>query len=91
MPKKETVGIVVSNKMDKTITVAVKKQVAHKKYRKIIAKTNKYYADDPFNKCKTGDIVKIQETRPLSKNKRWKLIQLIIKRNDTNTNLFKHS
>lgn len=77
MAKKETVGIVVSNKMNKTITVIVKKQVAHKKYKKIIAQTNKYYADDPFNQCKIGDIVKIQETRPLSKKKHWKLIKLI--------------
>nr|YP_009393567.1 ribosomal protein S17 [Bostrychia simpliciuscula]ARW62129.1 ribosomal protein S17 [Bostrychia simpliciuscula] len=77
MPKKETVGIVVSNKMNKTIIVMVKKQIAHKKYKKIIAKTNKYYADDTFNQCKIGDIVKIQETRPLSKYKHWKLIKLI--------------
>lgn len=77
MSKKETVGVVISNKMNKTITVIVKRQIAHKKYGKIIAKTNKYYADDPLNKCKIGDIVKIQETRPLSKNKHWKLIELI--------------
>lgn len=77
MSRKETVGIVISNKMNKTITVVVKKQVAHKKYRKIVVKTNKYHADDPFNQCKIGDTVKIQETRPLSKNKHWKLIQLV--------------
>nr|YP_009398950.1 ribosomal protein S17 [Cliftonaea pectinata]ARW68145.1 ribosomal protein S17 [Cliftonaea pectinata] len=77
MPKKETNGIVISNKMEKTIVVIVKKQIPHKKYGKIMTKTNKYYVDDPSNKCKIGDLVKIQETRPLSKNKRWKLIELI--------------
>nr|YP_009392731.1 ribosomal protein S17 [Bostrychia tenella]ARW61293.1 ribosomal protein S17 [Bostrychia tenella] len=77
MSRKETIGIVISNKMNKTITVIVRKQVAHKKYKKIIAKSNKYYADDPFNQCQIGDTVKIQETRPLSKNKHWKLIKLV--------------
>nr|YP_009398520.1 ribosomal protein S17 [Lophocladia kuetzingii]ARW67706.1 ribosomal protein S17 [Lophocladia kuetzingii] len=77
MPTKETSGIVISNKMDKTITVIVKKQVSHKKYGKIITKTNKYYAHDPLNQCKIGDKVKIKETRPLSKKKRWTLIELI--------------
>nr|ARW60654.1 ribosomal protein S17 [Polysiphonia sp.] len=77
MPKKETSGIVISNKMNKTITVIVKNPIAHKKYSKIITKTNKYYVDDPYNKCNIGDRVRIQETRPLSKNKRWKIIELI--------------
>nr|YP_010851465.1 ribosomal protein S17 [Echinothamnion hookeri]WGH14442.1 ribosomal protein S17 [Echinothamnion hookeri] len=77
MPNKETFGIVVSNKMNKTITVIVKKPVAHKKYGKIINRTNKYYVDDPFNQCNIGDKVRIQETRPLSKNKRWKIVKLI--------------
>nr|QCI07070.1 ribosomal protein S17 [Haraldiophyllum bonnemaisonii] len=77
MAKKETAGKVISNKMDKTIIVAVKKQVSHKKYGKIMIKTNKYYAHDADNICNIGDIVKIQETRPLSKNKRWKLIELL--------------
>nr|YP_009396854.1 ribosomal protein S17 [Ophidocladus simpliciusculus]ARW66040.1 ribosomal protein S17 [Ophidocladus simpliciusculus] len=79
MSKKETSGIVISNKMDKTIVVIVKKPIAHKKYGKIIEKTNKYYVHDPLNKCKIGDQVKIQETRPLSKNKRWKLVESIKK------------
>nr|YP_009394803.1 ribosomal protein S17 [Polysiphonia elongata]ARW63365.1 ribosomal protein S17 [Polysiphonia elongata] len=79
MTKKETLGTVISNKMDKTITVAVKQQLKHKKYGKIINKTKKYYADDPQNRCNIGDKVKIQETRPLSKNKRWKIIELIQK------------
>nr|YP_010851664.1 ribosomal protein S17 [Echinothamnion hystrix]WGH14640.1 ribosomal protein S17 [Echinothamnion hystrix] len=77
MPNKETFGTVVSNKMNKTITVIVKKPVAHKKYGKIINRTNKYYVDDPLNECNIGDRVRIQETRPLSKNKRWKIVKLI--------------
>lgn len=79
MTNKENVGIVISNKMHKTITVAVKKKISHKKYNKIITKTNKYYADDPNNECHIGDVVKIQETKPISKNKRWKLISKITK------------
>lgn len=79
MSRKETYGIVISNKMDKTVTVAVKKQVAHKKYKKIMIRTNKYYAHDDLNQCEIGDRVKIQETRPLSKNKRWNVIELIKK------------
>nr|ARW69372.1 ribosomal protein S17 [Polysiphonia sp.] len=77
MNKKETTGIVISNKMNKTIIVVVKKPIAHKKYGKIITKTNKYYVDDPLNECHIGDKVRIQETRPLSKNKRWKILELI--------------
>nr|QCI08271.1 ribosomal protein S17 [Pterothamnion crispum] len=80
MPIKETLGLVINNKMHKTITVAVKKQVSHKKYGKIIIKTNKYYAHDENNECKIGDFVKIQETKPISKNKRWILINKIIKK-----------
>ena len=79
MTKKEIYGIVISDKMNKTIIVAVKKQISHKKYKKFINKTNKYYAHDNFNECKIGDKVKIQETRPLSKNKRWNMIELIKK------------
>nr|WCH56369.1 ribosomal protein S17 [Hypnea sp.] len=78
MPSKETIGIVISNRMEKTITVAIKNQVKHKKYSKIIAKTKKYYAHDEYNECKTGDIVKIKETKPISKIKRWKFISKII-------------
>jgi len=73
----EIIGIVISNKMNKTITVIVKKQTSHKKYRKIITKTEKYYAHDPLNECKIGDLVRIRKTIPLSKNKRWELIKLI--------------
>lgn len=77
MTKKENIGLVISNKMNKTIVVAVKTKISHKKYGKIITKTNKYYAHDSLNKCQIGDRVKIQETKPISKNKRWNLIELI--------------
>ena len=76
MPKKETLGTVISNKMDKTIVVAVKNPIAHKRYGKIVIKTNKYYVHDPLNEYRIGDKVKIQETRPLSKNTRWQVIKL---------------
>lgn len=75
MPIKEIIGQVISHKMDKTITVAVNHQVAHKKYNKIIFKTKKYYAHDENNKYKQGDIVKIKETKPISKKKCWTVIQ----------------
>ena len=77
MPIKEKVGIVVSNKMSKTATVAVKTKVSHKKYHKILARTKKYKVHDEYNSCQIGDIVKIQETRPLSKTKCWTLITKI--------------
>nr|YP_009399764.1 ribosomal protein S17 [Digenea simplex]ARW69583.1 ribosomal protein S17 [Digenea simplex] len=77
MHNRETLGIVISNKMNKTAVVSVKKPISHKKYRKIILKTNKYYVHDPLNTCNVGDVVRIKETRPLSKNKRWQLIDLV--------------
>nr|YP_009293993.1 ribosomal protein S17 [Ahnfeltia plicata]AOM65681.1 ribosomal protein S17 [Ahnfeltia plicata]UAT97271.1 ribosomal protein S17 [Ahnfeltia plicata]UAT97476.1 ribosomal protein S17 [Ahnfeltia plicata] len=80
MPIKETVGTVISNKMEKTITVVVNKKIAHYKYNKIMARTNKYYAHDEYNECNIGDIVKIQETRPISKNKRWRFISKLVKK-----------
>nr|YP_009244616.1 ribosomal protein S17 [Agarophyton chilense]AMK96858.1 ribosomal protein S17 [Agarophyton chilense]ASP44752.1 30S ribosomal protein S17 [Agarophyton chilense]UAD84416.1 ribosomal protein S17 [Agarophyton chilense] len=80
MYKKYTIGTVISNKMDKTITVAVKNKVPHLKYKKIITKSNKYYAHDEYNQCYIGDIVKIRPHRPLSKKKRWILIEKIRKK-----------
>nr|QUE28839.1 ribosomal protein S17 [Porphyropsis coccinea] len=77
MATKEKVGQVTSNKMDKTIVVAVENRIAHKKYGKIIVKTKKYKAHDENNSCSIGDIVKIIETRPLSKTKSWKLLNKI--------------
>lgn len=79
MPIQETIGIVISNKMDKTITVTVKTKIAHKKYSKTITKTNKYYVHDENNECAIGDIVKIQATKPISKKKRWKFVNRLIK------------
>jgi len=78
MTNKEILGKVTSNKMNKTIIVSVQTQVSHKKYAKIMTKTNKYYVHDEENQCNIGDLVKIKATRPLSKNKRWILIKKII-------------
>lgn len=77
MPIKEVIGKVISNKMDKTITVAVIKKISHKKYNKVLSKTKKYYVHDEKNNYSIGDIVKIQEIRPISKNKCWKVIKKI--------------
>lgn len=77
MAVKERVGIVVSNKMDKTIVVAVESRSPHPKYGKIVVKTKKFKAHDEDNQCKEGDMVRIQETRPLSKTKRWKLVKVM--------------
>jgi small subunit ribosomal protein S17 len=71
MPIKERTGIVVSDKMNKTIVVSIENRVTHKKYGKVIAKTKRYKAHDETNECKIGDFVTIRETRPLSKTKRW--------------------
>lgn len=75
--KKEFVGKVVSDKMDKTVVVAVERQFPHPLYGKRIKKTSKFYAHDPENKCKTGDIVRIRESRPLSKLKRWVVVEIL--------------
>ncbi len=77
--RKERVGEVVSNKMEKTITVAVKRKVKHPIYGKFLNKTTKLTAHDETNECGIGDTVKIMETRPLSKNKRWRLVQILEK------------
>ena len=74
--KKEVVGIVTSDKMDKTISVAVEYLAKHPKYEKYIRKSTTYKAHDPENKCKIGDKVRIKETRPLSKQKRWRLVSI---------------
>lgn len=79
MAIKEVIGKVINHKMNKTITVAVIRKIAHQKYKKIISKTKKYYAHDEDNYYSTGDIVKIQEIRPLSKTKCWKVIEKINK------------
>ena len=75
--RKERVGVVVSSKMDKTIVVAAKRKVKHPIYGKFVNKTTKFYAHDEKNDCNIGDLVKIMETRPLSKNKCWRLVEII--------------
>ena len=75
--RKTRTGIVVSDKMDKTIVVAVKDNVKHPLYNKIVKRTYKLKAHDENNECKTGDTVKVMETRPLSKDKRWRLVEVI--------------
>ncbi len=75
--RKERTGVVFSNKMDKSITVAVKWKEKHPIYGKFVSKTKKFHAHDEKNECKIGDTVKIMETRPLSKTKRWRLAQII--------------
>ena len=77
MAVKERVGVVVSTKMDKTAVVAVENRSPHPKYRKIVVKTKKFKAHDPENKCQEGDRVRIRETRPLSKTKRWDIKDIL--------------
>ena len=77
--RKVRVGKVVSNKMDKTIVVAIEDHVRHPKYSKIIKRTVKRKAHDENNECNIGDTVRIMETRPLSKDKRWRLVEIIEK------------
>lgn len=73
------IGKVVSNKMQKSIVVAIERRVQHKKYKKYFTKTTKLMAHDENNECSIGDTVKIEETRPLSKRKRWRLVEIIDK------------
>ena len=77
--RKERVGIVMSNKMDKSIVVAVERKVKHPKYGKFVKKTTKFVAHDEKNECGLGDTVKIMETRPISKSKRWRLVEVVEK------------
>ena len=75
--RKERIGVVVSAKMDKSITVVIKRKVKHPIYGKFINKSKKLMAHDEENTCKIGDTVRVSETRPLSKNKTWRLIEII--------------
>jgi small subunit ribosomal protein S17 len=75
--RKERIGVVVSSKMNKTITVAIERQIKHPLYGKFIKRTTKLMAHDEHNEAKEGDIVRIMETRPLSKRKRWRLVEII--------------
>ena len=77
--RKTEVGKVVSDKMDKTIVVAIENSVKHPIYKKIVKRTIKFKAHDENNECRVGDKVKIMETRPLSKDKRWRLVEIIEK------------
>ncbi len=75
--RKERIGVVVSNKMDKTIVVAVKRKVKHPIYGKFVNKTKKFMVHDENNDCSVGDTVRIMETRPLSRHKSWRLVEII--------------
>jgi len=77
--RKERIGTVLSNSMNKSITVAVQRKVKHPMYGKFIGKTSKFMAHDEKNECGIGDTVRIMETRPLSKNKCWRLVEIIEK------------
>lgn len=75
--RKEKIGIVTSNKMEKSITVAVERKMKHPKYGKFVTLTSKFHAHDEKNECQIGDTVRIMETRPLSKTKNWRLVEII--------------
>lgn len=75
--RKDRIGIVVSNKMDKSIVVAIRRKVKHPVYGKFVTRTKKLMAHDEENTCNVGDKVRIMETRPLSKNKAWRLVEII--------------
>ena len=77
--RKVMIGKVVSDKMDKTVVVAVETSVRHKVYNKIVKRTYKLKAHDEANECKVGDTVKVMETRPLSKDKRWRVVEIMEK------------
>jgi small subunit ribosomal protein S17 len=77
--RKTRVGVVSSNKMDKTITVKVERKIKHPLYGKFLKKTTSFHAHDEKNECSIGDIVKIMESRPLSKTKRWRLVEVVEK------------
>ena len=77
--RKTRVGVVSSNKMEKTITVSVVRKLKHPKYGKFLKKTKKFHAHDEKNECNIGDTVKIMETRPLSATKRWRLVEIVEK------------
>ena len=75
--RKERIGIVTSNKMDKSIVVSIARRVKHDLYGKFLNKTSKFVAHDEKNECNEGDTVKIMETKPISKNKNWRLVEII--------------
>jgi len=77
--RKTRIGVVVSDKMDKTAVIAVERLIKHPVYKKYIKRTTKFKAHDQKNECQVGDIVKIMETRPLSKTKRWRVVEILEK------------
>jgi small subunit ribosomal protein S17 len=77
--RKTKIGVVTSNKMAKTITVSVERKVKHPIYGKFVKKTTRFHAHDDKNECSIGDVVRIMETRPLSKTKRWRLVEVVEK------------
>jgi len=77
--RKTYIGRVISDKMDKTVVLAVTRRIAHTRYNKVVNRTTKFKAHDEKNECKTGDLVRFIETRPLSKDKRWKVLEIIEK------------
>lgn len=77
MPRKEKIGRVTSNRMEKTITVVVERRAPHPRYRKYIRRRSKFYAHDEQGEAKVGDLVRIAETRPLSRRKRWRLVGVV--------------
>ncbi|HQV05473.1 MAG: 30S ribosomal protein S17 [Chitinophagaceae bacterium] len=77
--RKSRIGVVTSNKMEKTITVEVARKVKHPIYGKFVKKSTRFHAHDDKNECSIGDLVRIMETRPLSKTKRWRLVEVIEK------------
>jgi small subunit ribosomal protein S17 len=77
--RKTYIGRVVSDKMDKTVVLAVTRRIAHAKYSKVVSRTTKFKAHDEKNECKVGDVVRFVETRPLSKEKRWRVLEIIEK------------
>jgi small subunit ribosomal protein S17 len=77
--RKSFIGRVISDKMDKTVVLAVTRRIAHSRYNKVMNRTTKFKAHDEKNECKTGDLVRFIETRPLSKDKRWSVLEIIEK------------
>ena len=79
--RKSFIGRVISDKMDKTVVLAVTRRIAHARYNKVVKRTTKYKAHDEKNECKIGDVVRVIETRPLSKDKRRKVLEIVEKAN----------
>ena len=77
--RKSFIGRVVGDKMDKTVVLAVTRRIAHSRYNKVVKRTTKYKAHDEKNECKVGDMVRVIETRPISKDKRWKVLEIVEK------------